>query len=587
MSAVDEVRAALARLDAVQSLGAVVARDDVGALAAARLVDECPPAGALAGRPLTVKDWIDVDRAAVRGRIPRTHRSGPRETQRPSPAFGPRAWWSWPRRSPVPTIRCTADACTRSDPARSPGGSSSGEAALIGAGASSLGLGSDSGGSIRLPAAWCGVAGLKPSYGLVPTPVTSRGSVCASTDAPSSDRWRGAWIGLLAALRCIAGPDGADGGCVPVPIGDPASVRPQGVEDRGHRRHRVSTGGSTRTAVQRASRCVDGTGRDRGRRRPADPPGRVARHHPAVLGSTDAPGVPTSTSTSLSGIAWSTASTRAASRVRRRRSVRWSPMSHRSTDRSTGDDYVFTLPWSLTGWPAVSVPAGARSAHGPATGGAGGGSHVARSRGAGRGHELSGSRTGSRLRLPSAFVSQRVIITAAAAGIGRSIAARVRRVRVRRCTCATSTGAVARRRCGRPAQASTARSSTCSMPAPSTRGSTCHRDTGWRRRAGEQRRHQGTDGVRRGRVGGRVARVHGGEPRLALRVRAPGGAGDEGAGARVDHQHVVDGGHGGLRHAHAVRGSEVGRGRSHQVAGDRARPARRALQLHLPRFGAR
>uniref|UniRef100_A0A1I8JIR8 Amidase domain-containing protein n=1 Tax=Macrostomum lignano TaxID=282301 RepID=A0A1I8JIR8_9PLAT len=48
---------------------------------------------------------------------------------------------------------------------RSPGGSSSGEAALIAAGGSPLGLGSDIGGSIRLPAAWCGIAGFKPTSG--------------------------------------------------------------------------------------------------------------------------------------------------------------------------------------------------------------------------------------------------------------------------------------------------------------------------------------------------------------------------------------------------------------------------------------
>ena len=54
------------------------------------------------------------------------------------------------------------------DLTRSPGASSSGEAALVAAGVSLLGIGSDSGGSIRLPAAWCGVAGLKPTAGRVP-----------------------------------------------------------------------------------------------------------------------------------------------------------------------------------------------------------------------------------------------------------------------------------------------------------------------------------------------------------------------------------------------------------------------------------
>ncbi|XP_065199283.1 fatty-acid amide hydrolase 2-A-like [Sycon ciliatum] len=49
-----------------------------------------------------------------------------------------------------------------------PGGSSGGEAALVGAGASMIGVGSDVGGSIRMPAFFCGVFGHKPSPGLVP-----------------------------------------------------------------------------------------------------------------------------------------------------------------------------------------------------------------------------------------------------------------------------------------------------------------------------------------------------------------------------------------------------------------------------------
>jgi Asp-tRNA(Asn)/Glu-tRNA(Gln) amidotransferase A subunit family amidase len=54
------------------------------------------------------------------------------------------------------------------DLARTPGGSSGGEAAIIAAGGSPCGLGTDSGGSVRLPAHFCGLASIKPSAARVP-----------------------------------------------------------------------------------------------------------------------------------------------------------------------------------------------------------------------------------------------------------------------------------------------------------------------------------------------------------------------------------------------------------------------------------
>lgn len=110
------------------------------------------------------------------------------------------------------------------DPARIVGGSSGGEGAIIAAGASPFGLGSDIGGSIRMPAFFCGVFGHKPTGGLVPGtgqyPVAHGAALRYLTTGPLCRRAEDLWP----LLQLLAGPDGIDQACEACDMGDPASV---------------------------------------------------------------------------------------------------------------------------------------------------------------------------------------------------------------------------------------------------------------------------------------------------------------------------------------------------------------------------
>lgn len=92
------------------------------------------------------------------------------------------------------------------DTARETGGSSSGAGSAVASGACDIALGGDQGGSIRVPAAWCGIVGLKPTFGLVP----HTGIYGADPTLDHVGPMARTVEGVAAALAAIAGPDGLD-----------------------------------------------------------------------------------------------------------------------------------------------------------------------------------------------------------------------------------------------------------------------------------------------------------------------------------------------------------------------------------------
>ncbi|HEV2360618.1 MAG TPA: amidase family protein, partial [Acidimicrobiales bacterium] len=178
LSPVDVVRVHLDRIAAVEgrirAFQVVLADDalaEAEALATHPDLDRLP----LAGVPVAVKDNVDVRGAPSRlgsqatsditaaaddELVARLRRAGCviiGKTQMPELAV-------WPFTEP------SAFSATRNpwDASRTPGGSTGGGAAAVASGMAALALGSDGGGSIRVPASCCGLVGLKPGRGVVP-----------------------------------------------------------------------------------------------------------------------------------------------------------------------------------------------------------------------------------------------------------------------------------------------------------------------------------------------------------------------------------------------------------------------------------
>ncbi len=225
LSSEEVVQAHLQRIESINPrLNAVVQLAAEQALKDARAADAAlahgQPFGALHGVPFTVKDWIDAaglpctgGDLAFRTRVPTEDATvvarmrqagaillGKTNVMVENPVYGR-------TNNPYNLAYSTT-------------GSSSGEAALIAAGGSPLGLGSDSGGSIRQPAHACGIAGLKPTTGRIP--LTGHFPFIGAMNDPRTS------IGPMArfvedlalALPILSGMDWKDASVIPMPLAD-------------------------------------------------------------------------------------------------------------------------------------------------------------------------------------------------------------------------------------------------------------------------------------------------------------------------------------------------------------------------------
>lgn len=227
LSPVAVMEAVLAQARAREGeLHALCALDAEAAMAAARASEARWRAGTalpLDGVPVTLKENIAVPGAAYRLGTAATPADARADFEAPPAArlreAGAIAW----ARTTMPDYGMLSSGLSSLypeparnpwDPRLTPGGSSAGAAAAAAAGYGPLHLGTDIGGSIRLPAGWCGLVGLKPSHGRVPIKPGYAGRVAGPLTRTVAD------AALM--LAVLAQPDARDPTQLP-----PAPVAPR------------------------------------------------------------------------------------------------------------------------------------------------------------------------------------------------------------------------------------------------------------------------------------------------------------------------------------------------------------------------
>jgi amidase len=274
VSAVEVVEAHLRRIEAVNpALNAVVCLAGERARAEARAADQALARGEirgpLQGVPITIKDSLDtagvVSTGGTKGRATFVPAQDATVVARLRAAG---AILLGKTNTPELTLAGETDNLVygrTNNPynlARTPGGSSGGAGAIIAAGGAPLDIGSDTGGSIRLPAHFNGIAGIKPTSGRVPRTghivPFAMGAVDALTQLGPMARYV---ADLVLTLPLIAGVDWYDPAVVPMPLRQPQTVTLQGLRLAMHTHNGIMAATpETVAAVHRAAAALTEAG---------------------------------------------------------------------------------------------------------------------------------------------------------------------------------------------------------------------------------------------------------------------------------------------------------------------------------------
>ena len=222
--------AAAAALDS--ELSAFVVIDSDGALEAAERADEAIAAGRdlgpLMGVPVGIKDIVDVAGLPTRCGSP-AYAATPAASDATLVQRLRRGGAVIVGKTTTHELACGVYSAPASNPwdrSRIPGGSSGGSAAAVAAGMVPMAIGSDTGGSIRIPASLCGTVGLKATYGRV-----SRAGVAALAWSLDHLGPLTATVeGSAAALEVLAGPDPGDPSASARPVPDYSRSLDRGVD---------------------------------------------------------------------------------------------------------------------------------------------------------------------------------------------------------------------------------------------------------------------------------------------------------------------------------------------------------------------